>query len=301
MTSRLILCLTGDNARLGELYATDLARLLSGIDRAVGRTAAQLAGRPSGTAGPLPQTISDAVKLRLTAIGDGSVVLELAPPEASSSGETTEPDSARLAESAISTVINVLDGSETEFSGTTAALSQLAEDLGVGQRYEALSFVQPGDTPHEAVLDGPVRTRLAAATRQRTRNDEDGSLVGFLYEADFEKRRAKVRTVPGSSVTVHFSDDHAQDIKKALREKSRLRGRITYNEETSAMALIELTEIAPLERSALTTDSEQFWARRSLDELAKAQGVGIVESVEVLQDDTISDEEAEAFIAALEL
>jgi len=29
--------------------------------------------------------------------------------------------------------------------------------------------------------------------------------------------------------------------------------------------------------------------------------VGVVESIEMLQDDTISDEEAEAFIAALEL
>ena len=46
---------------------------------------------------------------------------------------------------------------------------------------------------------------------------------------------------------------------------------------------------------------EEFWSKRSLDELAEAQGVGVVESVEVLQDDTIPDEEAEAFIAALEL
>ncbi len=40
---------------------------------------------------------------------------------------------------------------------------------------------------------------------------------------------------------------------------------------------------------------------RSLEELAQAQGVGVVESVEELQDDTISDEEAAAFMAALGL
>ena len=48
-------------------------------------------------------------------------------------------------------------------------------------------------------------------------------------------------------------------------------------------------------------DIEGFWVKRSLEELAEAQGVGVVESVEMLQDDTISDEEAEAFIAALKL
>ena len=48
-------------------------------------------------------------------------------------------------------------------------------------------------------------------------------------------------------------------------------------------------------------DIEDFWTKRSLDELAAAQGVGVVESVEMLQDDTISDDEADAFLSALGL
>lgn len=47
-------------------------------------------------------------------------------------------------------------------------------------------------------------------------------------------------------------------------------------------------------------DVEDFWTTRSLEELAEAQGAEVVESIEKLQDDTISDEEAEAFIAALD-
>lgn len=46
---------------------------------------------------------------------------------------------------------------------------------------------------------------------------------------------------------------------------------------------------------------EDFWITRSLEELAAAQGVEVVESIEVLQDNTISDEEAEAFLSALGL
>ena len=74
MTARLVLRLTGDNARFGELYASDLARLLDGIDRAVGRTAAQIAGRSPGAAGRLPKAITRATRrfARIRSFGDAS-------------------------------------------------------------------------------------------------------------------------------------------------------------------------------------------------------------------------------------
>ena len=293
--------LTGDNARLGELYASDLAHLLEGIERAVGRTAAQLAGRAPGTAGRLPQTITRASKLRVTAISEGSLKLELAPPDAPSDEAALDLDDMQLAESAIRTVIDVLEGSETGFPEATAALSQIAEDLDIGERYDALALTQPGEVAHEAVLDRAARTRLLAAAQRRTRSDDEGTLVGILYEADFEKNTARLRTPLGASVTVQFDDDHAQDIKGALREQAQLQGRITYNEATAAIISVELTEIASAEQMELLPDVEDFWTTRSPEELAEAQGVEVVESIEMLQDDTISDEEAEAFIAALEL
>lgn len=305
LTTRLVLRLTGANARIGELYASDLARLLDGVDRAVGRTAAQLAGRVPGTAGRLPKAISRAAKLRLTGIRAGSLVLELAPPDAPSDQEAAEQealalDDSKLAESAIRTVINVLAGSETDFPDATTALNQLAQDLDIGERYDALALTQPGDVPHEAILDSTARRRLSAAARQRTRSDDERALVGILYEADFEKNTARLRTPLGPSVAVHFGDDHAQEMKEALRESSQIQGRITYDEATSGIVSVDLTEIALTEQLVMTY-VENFWAKRSLEELAEAQGVEVVEAVEVLQDHTISDEEAEAFIAALKL
>ena len=305
MTARLVLRLTGDNARLGELYASDLARLIDGVERAVGRTAAQLAGRAPRTAGRLPKAIARAAKLRVIDIKEGSLVLELAPPDALSGHEAVEQealdlDDSLLAESAIRTVIEVLSGSETGFPETTMAINQLAEDLDIGERYDALALTQPGDVPHEAVLDSTARKRLSAAAQQPTRSDDAGALVGILYQADFEKNTARLRTPYGASVSVRFDDDHAQRIKEALRESSQLQGRITYSQTTSAIVSVDLTEITPTEQLVMP-DIEDFWVKRSLEELAEAQGVGVVESIKMLQDDTISDEEAEAFIAALEL
>lgn len=52
---------------------------------------------------------------------------------------------------------------------------------------------------------------------------------------------------------------------------------------------------------ALSPAVGDFWITRSLAELAEEQGVEIVSDVETLQDESISDEEAEAIITALGL
>ena len=48
-------------------------------------------------------------------------------------------------------------------------------------------------------------------------------------------------------------------------------------------------------------NAEDFWIEESLQELAETQRVEVVESIDQLQHDTISDQEAEAFITALGL
>lgn len=57
----------------------------------------------------------------------------------------------------------------------------------------------------------------------------------------------------------------------------------------------------PVSGRSLMPSVGDFWAPESLEELAEAQGVGVVESMESLQDNTVSEEDADAFVAALEL
>ncbi len=300
MTTRLVLRLTGGNARLGEVFASDLAHLLTGVERAVSRTAAQIAGREPGKAGRLPKTVAKATKLRLTAISEGSLVLELAPPD-EPSDQTLDLDDTQLADSAIRTVIDVLDGSEIGFPAATAALSELAENLDIGERYKALDFSQPGNMPREAVLDATARRRLSEAARRRTHSDDSQTLVGILYEADFEKNTSRLRTSYGDSVVVRFDDSHAPRIKEALREHARLQGNVTYDDISASVISVELAEIESAEQLELLEDVGDFWLSHSLEDLADSQGVGVVDRIEVLRDETISDEEANAFLAALGL
>ena len=301
MTVRLFLRLTGENAKLGEILASDLALVLSGVDRVVSRTAAQIAGRAPGKGGRIPQMIVDATKLRFVDVKEGSLVLELAPPEEPSDQEALELDDVQLADSAINTVIDVLEGSETGFPEAAAVLSQLAGDLDIGGRYETLALTRPGEVPREAVMDATARSRLSVAVQPRTRSDDGGSLVGILYEADFEKNSARLRTPLGDSVTVRFDDIHAQTIKEALREHAQFQGTVTYNEATSAIISVDIARIKSLEQLGLIPKGEDFWDERSVDELAAEQGVGVVQSFDGLRFHDISDEEAEAFIEALGL
>lgn len=300
MAAQLVLRLTGDNARLGEIYASELISLLGGVERAVSRSAAQIAGRPPGARGRLPQSIANATKLRLTDIKEGSLVLECSLPDTPADHGSLDLEDERLAESAVRTVVRVLDGSETGFLAVAAALSQMAENLDIGERYETLTLSQLGKSPLNAVLDAQARARLRASTQRSTRSDEDGMLVGVLYEADFEKQTAHLRDQLGSSIAVRFEDRHARAIKEALRERARLQGSVTYNEGTSEVVSVELEEVVSLEQLDLIPGGD-FWAPLSLEELAESQGTSPIERIEDLQIKGISDEETEAFLAALGL
>ncbi len=123
-------------------------------------------------------------------------------------------------------------------------------------------------------------------------------MVGILYEADFEKNTARLRTSFGDSVVVRFDDSHAPRIKEALREQARLQGSVTYDDTSASVISVELDSVEQLE---LLADVGDFWVSHSLEDLADAQGVGVVDRIEVLRDETISDEEANAFLAALGL
>ena len=301
MGTRLVLRLAGENALLGEVYVSDLARLLGGVDRVVGRTAAQLAGRAPGMSGPLPQSITRATRLRLRSLSEGSLVVELELPDSPTDEPQFDLDDTQLGESAIHTALEVLTGSEAGFPGTIAAWSQLAEDLSIGERFDSLTVRLPSDPPREAVLDAPARDRLAVAARQRSIGDRAGELTGVLYEANFEKHTGHLRTPQGEAVRVRFDDGQASEIKQALRENSRLEGQITYTDETADVVSVESIEVVQPQRLALGTAIHDFWTMRSLTELAETQGVEVVSDIKTLQAESVSDEEAEAFITALGL
>ena len=299
--TRLVLRLAGERVSLGQADAVDVARLILGANAVISRTASVLAGRRPGLRGRLPKGIADAVRLQLHGISQGSLVIEFELPDSLDEPGALELGEATLGEATALTALAVLEGSETGYSDTAAAWNQLANELDIGGRNESLTFTMASHARPSAVLDRVARTRLAETVRRRERSDAAGERVGVLYEADFEKCTARLRPADGASVVVRFDEEQAASVKDALREKTRLQGHITYNERTSEVVEVDLIEILRADQLEFGLSVGDFWDTRSVAELAKAQGVGPVSNIDVLRDDTITEEEAEAIIAELGL
>ena len=79
-------------------------------------------------------------------------------------------------------------------------------------------------------------------------------------------------------------------------------GRLQWpsDEATGRLEVVELEVVEP-QRLGFGVTIDDFWTTRSLRELAEAQGVGVLADVENIQGESVSDEEAEAFIMALGL
>lgn len=250
-------------------------------------------------AGRLPRRIADAVRLRLCGISEGSLVVELELPDSEEETDALEFDDTALGEATALTALAVLEGSVTGFGDTTTAWNQLARNLDIGGRNESLTCTMPSHKRHAVVLDKAARARMVDAAQQARRRDETGERVGVLYEADFEKNSARLRSAEGLAVVVEFDSEKAESIKAALRERTRLRGHITYNERTSEVVAVDLIEILRADQLVLGLPVSDFWITKSVTELAEEQGVSAVETIDELRDDTISEDETKAFIQAL--
>lgn len=299
--TRLVLRLAGERARLGQADAIDVAHLIFGANAVIRRTASVLAGRRPGLRGRLPQQIADAVRLQLCGISEGSLVVEFELPDAMDESHALDLEDAPLGEATALTALAVLEGSATGFSDTATAWHQLADELDIGGRNDSLTLDMPSHARPPVVLDASARARIADASQRARRDDETGERVGVLFEADFEKNSARLRSPDGAAVAVRFDGEQAASIKEALRERTRIRGHITYDERTSEVVAVDLIEVLRAEQLVLGMPVSDFWTTKTVHEFAVEQGVSPVSSIDELRDDTISEHEAKAFMDALGL
>jgi hypothetical protein len=294
--------LTGPEARLGEVAAADVAYLIIGIERALSRSASVVLGRPKLTTGRYRGVIERAVHLKLRAVEEGSVVPVMELPDAAPlEGETLDLAVASLGDTALEKLIDAVDPQQHPHPVVAKALLELAEELHVGERYEALTLEARSNGRHRAVrVDGEVRSRLRAYVNSvpppPVRPDE---VVGVLVEADFEKRTARLRTPSEPAVQVGFTEDHDDEIQAALRGQATLRGEVVYDPRTNAARSVVLRTLERGEQLVLGLDAEEFWRERSFEDLARQQGSGQPVDPESLYDADSSDEERDAFMAAI--
>lgn len=291
--------LTGDNARLGEVPAADVARLLLGVRAAVARAGGIALGKRAKATGRWGTLIEQAVEFRLVGLETGSVVGVLELPDAPVEEDQLELDVAGLGEAAVIATLRTALG-EMDDADVAGALLRVSEQMGIGTRYDAISFDTdiPGAPPN-ARIDAETRSRLAtaASTSPPPRSE---ALVGTLFEADFESMSAKLRTPDGARVSVTFDDEQADDVYEALREHSQLIGEVTYDRRSARALSVDLRHITLAEQLRLGLETGDFWADQSIDELRRLHGVEPVEDPASLLAADMTDEEADSWMVAVE-
>jgi hypothetical protein len=298
----LRLKLTGDDAELGRIPARDIAQLLFLVEKAVAQAASTVVGRPKTTTGRREKVIADAVLFRLRAIEEGSVVPVLDLPERSAAApDALELDVASLTETAVETLLNAAEGKNAH-PVTVSALLDLSDGLHIGETYESVEF---GYRPSRSVaaravtVDRTVRSRLRALVKNQELKLRDDTVVGTLVEADFEKHTARLRGPFNETVYVSFDERLADDIQVALRRPASFQGKIAYDPDTRAAREVRVESISPGRQLSLGVDVDAFWIERSFDELADEQAVVPAQQADELYDTDSSEDEREAFMAAL--
>lgn len=299
MTTVVRARLTGDAAELGSVLASDVAKLVLGVERAVARGAGAVLGRQVRATGRWEKVIENAVRFRLVGIEAGSVVGVLELPTVEPELHALELDAGTLGERGLQAALRTAAG-ERDDADIAAELVKLADSVGVGRRCDGITFGADIDgRQHEVTLDAPARGRLhqaATATQAHARPD---TLAGVLVEADFEKLTARLRSGDSGSVAVEFDEPQADAIQEALRAPAELVRQISYDPKTARAIRVELRTITRAEQLAMNLEPGDFWQDLTVDELRQQHAVPPVTAETELGDDAVSDEEADAFLAAL--
>lgn len=297
----LHVALEGDAAKLDEIPAQDVARLIDGTIRSITRAAELVTGRQPGLGGRRSAAVEEVSQLRLVDIRSGSVVLVLQEPRQPDT-LSLHLDDERLTQRAINLTLDAVEGTLEDVPlGLASALAGLGDELGVGERYETVRFGL-GTGPRivrTCCFDHSARARLRQIALQ-PKPAASSAVSGTLVEADFERFTARLRTPTNRSVKIAFTDEKADSIQKALRKKAEFDGVVTYDPNTQEAQSVEMHSIVHAEQARLDLESG-FWKNHTVRELAAQQGVVVSESVSELNATGLSSDDFDSLFEALGL
>jgi hypothetical protein len=286
--------LTGAEAQLGRVPARDVARLFLGIERVVARAAGHVIGRQVPGTGRRGRLIEDAARLRLIRLERGSVVGVLELPQPSGMFE----DASTLSELAWEAALDTASGQDESRIDVASALAQLTTELGIGQRYDAIELGDEQGGRPPVRVDSTQCLRLTRLTTVEP-SIREATVVGLLVEADFERMTARVRTGTGEAIPIEFDEDTADAIKEALRHPTEVMGVVTYDPLTLVARAVRVRALTRPEQLGLVWATSEFRRQESVESLAQQLGIEPVTDIESLRDYELSDDDVDAFVAAL--
>jgi len=306
--SVLRLKVNGSAITPGRIPIPQLVAICEQAQTAIHRQAEARKGRKSLKPGRVSADVAETCTLELFAIGSGSAVLSFAPPESPPmppdllelAGIEADTLSAVAVLEVVESIDMIRDGAINDVEiGVLKSFQEMSEVFGEG--ISAIEWIVPRKPGHKrtvAVFDRTVSDRIKAVDLEAT--EKPVVLDGILEMADFKASDLKciIHTSADQRVPCSFTEDLADDVYKALRHATRITGTGSINPKTKRPDSIEIESVQILDPNLIDADS--FFAGQTLSELATAQGVRAGAKIEPL-DDGESDEETDAFLAAIYL
>lgn len=286
--------------RMEEIPLREVADFLESIVILVAQGAASVMGRPIRGSGQYPGPVADAARVRLVALRSGSLRAELLPAAPAPQPEGLGIAAVGLSEAAIEAVVTTIDGSDRypELAGSLATFIERHRAHGHDASLRIIDLRHGGS--RDVVADAASLPALLAVAARGTLPTMASRLVsGRMFEADVERRTAKVRTASGAKVDVSFGPEHVEAIERVFGATASLSGDVDYDPSTAAIRRIRVTEVVAGEQMGLDFGGVDFFHPPTLAELSARQGTGPVTDPDALALQGVSDADWDAFFEAI--
>jgi hypothetical protein len=284
----------------GRITVPDLLTLCEHAQNAVARQAEAMEGRQSLRPGPKVTKVKDECTLELTGIGRGSTTLmfALAKPQQNLPGVVT------FAEEVIVEVTKTLKAFEKRKkpdvrsdAGVLDSLNRMGEVLdrrGISRVEWIVPGRSKGKRTVKATITKTVRKRVAESIAVPVKKEV--TIEGRLEMADFRTTDERCRIHPpvGNPIQCFFDRSMEDEIYKALRKTIRVTGEALINPVSGKTEQIAIRAIEPIDPLSVT--AADFFTGKSIEELAKAQGIQPMRKLSVLKGGWPDDESLDEFL-----
>jgi hypothetical protein len=278
----------GPGVRPKSITVPDLVRICDTIQTALYRQAEVKEGERSLRPGPVIAAAHQECTLELTAVGKGSTTLSfrlakpqqaLPLPEMVTFGASVVADLASAIRAFGSPKADSLQRIDAGLLDSFKKLGETFDNRGITQ----IKLSVPRRDGHPkivAVFNRSVRERVLRRIKVPT--EEPLTVEGTLEMADFKELGKVCRVHPpvGQPVQCVFEPEKEDEVYQALRRPVRLGGKARINPNTGRVEELQIEHIEILER--LMMGASGFFAGRTLEQLAQAQGVPPLTNPDVL-------------------
>lgn len=297
----LTIRLRGGDHGDGEIPLDRLAEIAERTQDLTLRMARGLSGRAK--AGRTPDQLAGAVRLMLVGLSEGSTTLDIAWPPLTAELDLGDGVPETVTTQTFQMLVDTIDALSND--GDLPELSEPAYDaveswldaLTAYPEVEVSSAVSDGNG-HGVVLQPREARRRMPDKRAATVTDAPvaptRSVEGELYAVNLRTGRYGVEDDLGRSIPLDVPDDLRQQVADRLGDRIRATGPA----KLTTAGLIEVLHVEELRPPASWAEADRTF-RRADDLATQLAGIEPIASTDDLAMDDLTDEEADAFWAAL--